>query len=156
MHSSRPWLLYLRVFICCILVAALAQLINNKVSIILNIVVLGAGILFILPSLLLNEKLELDNQAVTYGTHLSSRTVNLNTLTECDYRLHIGSRSVPFYIYHLYDAEGDYLNVPANIWPKTVKLSLILSKSVQKNGVVVNDRTAQKLNSVRVQEGFKD
>jgi hypothetical protein len=54
-------------------------------------------------------------------------------------------RGFPYMIFHLYDAEGGFADIPANYWLKRSQLYKIISDAVVKGNISVNNKTAKKI-----------
>jgi hypothetical protein len=104
------------------------------------------GIVYSLPSVIVNQRLFIgQDRMLIYQLLMSKRRVNLNTLTDCKYRLSWGGRKPPVWIFHLYDASGNYVNLPANCWWRRNDLYATLREAVMMNSIEVNEKTAKKL-----------
>lgn len=140
----KPAALYVKVFVgCALLAVVLFYFHRNFLTASLPFVV---ALVSILPALIINPRLELsDDLVLSYDLFRNHKTVDLQKLTNCNYRLRIGGKSLPCMVFHLYDSDGGAMTFPANDWSNSRKLYEAVSQAVVHNRLQINNRTAKKL-----------
>lgn len=110
-----------------------------------SVAIIPATIIALLHS---GEHLRLEGSKLTYrrffGWLDGTITVDLAQLTNCRYYRRI-SRGSYYMQFHLYDAAGGSMDVPANIWSHRNTLFAELRQAVISNNVEIDKRTKEKL-----------
>lgn len=103
------------------------------------------GFIYVLIYLVLNPKVIITNNVLTYSYAWVNKSVNLAKLTNCNYRIELYVKGMPQMVFHLYDADGGSVTFPANWWMNRKKLYEILEKSVASKSLALNPKTAKKI-----------
>jgi hypothetical protein len=143
MQTFYPGWLYIRFFTSAVFFGSLSLVKDPHQWWIFGIAVAAASALSLVES---SHTITIsDSEDLTYSNWGKKQVVNLSQLTNCNYRLSFGVGSYPYWVFHLYDASGGFVNFPASIWIHRRRLRERLKEAVITNGVTVNARTSKKL-----------
>ncbi|MBW4062181.1 hypothetical protein HJC99_06435 [Candidatus Saccharibacteria bacterium] len=146
MKTYRPFLSYLRTSVICILLALIIAVLGKTDLPVTVGIVLLLGLISELPSLLLNPRVTIDqSHTLTYRLTGSTTHLELKNITNCTYRLKFGIRGSAFFIFHLYDSSGNFINLPANSWWGRKSIVAALKQAVEEREIEVDRKTAKKL-----------
>lgn len=147
MRTFYPTLEYIRIVIVTMILSGLVLVVyGHPYSRVLIVIV--CALAYTLPTIIAQEKLQISPKGILTH-HIAFRqaeVADLSKLTNCNYRMVFPIKSLPYMGFHLYDAQGGYLNISANEWWRRNEVYQLLKDAVLANNVSINEKTRKKLN----------